>query len=242
MLGGGMSKEKICVALDVDSLEQATQIAKEIKDYVGIFKIGSQLYSSEGHEVVKAIKKIKGKIFLDLKYHDIPNTVANAARIITRMGISMFNIHTSGGYEMMARTVEAVYGESERLKINKPIILGVTVLTSINDLILKNDLKINLSVPDYVLNLAKLAKRAGLDGVVASPKETVLIRKALGEKFIILTPGIRPLWATASDDQKRVTIPAEAIENGSDYIVIGRPIIKADNPLEAVKKVVAEIQ
>ena len=237
-----MSKEKICVALDVDGLEQATQIAKEIKDYVGIFKIGSQLYSSEGHEVVKAIKKIKGKIFLDLKYHDIPNTVANAARIITRMGISMFNIHTSGGYEMMVRTVEAVYDESERLKINKPIILGVTVLTSINDLILKNDLKINLSVPDYVLNLAKLAKRAGLDGVVASPKETTLIRKVLGEKFIILTPGIRPLWATASNDQKRVTTPAEAIENGSDYIVIGRPIIKADNPLEAVKKVVAEIQ
>jgi len=237
-----MSKEKICVALDVDSLEQATQIAKEIKDYVGIFKIGSQLYSSEGHEVVKAIKKIKGKIFLDLKYHDIPNTVANAARIITRMGISMFNIHTSGGYEMMARTVEAVNDESERLKINKPIILGVTVLTSINDLILKNDLKINLSVPDYVLNLAKLAKRAGLDGVVASPKETTLIRKVLGEKFIILTPGIRPLWATAPNDQKRVTIPAEAIENGSDYIVIGRPIIKADNPLEAVKKVLAEIQ
>ena len=237
-----MGKEKICVALDVDSLEQASQIAKEIKDYVGIFKIGSQLYSSEGHEVVKAIKKIKGKIFLDLKYHDIPNTVANAARIITRMGISMFNIHTSGGYEMMVRTVEAVYDESERLKINKPIILGVTVLTSINDLILKNDLKINLSVPDYVLNLAKLAKRAGLDGVVASPKETTLIRKVLGEKFIILTPGIRPLWATASNDQKRVTTPAEAIENGSDYIVIGRPIIKADNPLEAVKKVVAEIQ
>ncbi len=237
-----MGKEKICVALDVDSLEQASQIAKEIKDYVGIFKIGSQLYSSEGHEVVKAIKKIKGKIFLDLKYHDIPNTVANAARIITRMGISMFNIHTSGGYEMMVRTVEAVYDESERLKINKPIILGVTVLTSINDLILKNDLKINLSVPDYVLNLAKLAKRAGLDGVVASPKETTLIREALGEKFIILTPGIRPLWATASNDQKRVTTPAEAIENGSDYIVIGRPIIKADNPLEAVKKVVAEIQ
>ena len=233
--------DKICVALDVDNLNRATLLTEQLKGYVGMFKIGIQLYTSEGPNVVESIKKIGGKIFLDVKYHDIPNTVANAAKVVTRLGVFMFNIHASGGYEMMARTVEAVHSESEKLKIDRPRILGVTVLTSINESILKSDLKVESPLTNYVLHFARLAQRAGLDGVVASPKDITLLRKSLGRDFIILTPGIRPPWSVSKDDQKRVTTPAEAIGQGSDYIVVGRPIISADNPAEAAKLISNEI-
>ncbi len=235
------ASDKICVALDVDKLEEAEKLAGKLKDHVGMFKVGSQLYSSEGPKVIKAIKKFGGNVFLDLKHHDIPNTVANTARAVTNLGVFMFNVHTSGGYEMMARTVDAVQDASEKLGVNRPRILGVTVLTSINESILKTDLRIDSPLNDHVLHLAELAQRAGLDGVVASPKEITLLRQSLGEKFIILTPGIRPSWSAAADDQKRITTPKEAVKKGSDYLVIGRPIIASDDPAEAAKRIADEI-
>jgi orotidine-5'-phosphate decarboxylase len=234
------NKERICLALDVDSLDEGLKLVKLLKDYVGIFKIGVHLFTKEGPKAVEKIIKIGGKVFLDLKYHDIPNTVANAARMATKMGVYMFDVHSSGGSEMMKATVDAVNEESEKNNLPKPIILAITVLTSLNDEILNNELKISNNVQKQVIQLAKLAKSSNIDGVVASPKEITVIRKACGKDFTILTPGIRPA-GSGEDDQKRITTPSDAIKLGADFIVIGRPILKAKDPVEASNKILSEI-
>ncbi|MFZ0928024.1 MAG: orotidine-5'-phosphate decarboxylase [Syntrophobacteraceae bacterium] len=233
-------KDRICVALDVEDKATASRFVNLLKKEVGIFKIGLQLFTKEGPGFVEEMAGSGAKVFLDLKLHDIPNTVLHAAKNFVRMGVFMFNIHAFGGRDMMKATAESVAEEAHKLGVEKPVMLAVTVLTSLDDRMLKDELGVTRPMMDEVRWLAQLSKEAGADGVVASPKETRTIKIACGKDFIVLTPGIRPAGASLGD-QKRVTTPREAIEGGSDYIVIGRPIIEAKDPVEAVKKIVAEM-
>ena len=235
------AKERLVLALDVDNFKKAEELVSKLNNYVGVFKIGSQLFTAEGAKVVNMVNERGGKVFLDLKFHDIPNTVARAAEIATKSGVYIFNVHTSGGYEMMKAAAEATKKTSLALGINKPLILGVTLLTSINQEILEKEIGIKKRLEEQVVHLAKLAKAAGLDGVVASPREIREIRKACGENFVILTPGIRPA-GKSSDDQKRIMTPREAIKLGADFLVIGRPIRNAFNPVEAAKEILKEME
>ncbi|HAJ33649.1 MAG TPA: orotidine-5'-phosphate decarboxylase [Candidatus Atribacteria bacterium] len=234
------AKERLVLALDVDDFKKAEELVSKLNDYVGVFKIGSQLFTAEGTKVVNMINERGGKVFLDLKFHDIPNTVARAAEVATKLGVYIFNVHTSGGYEMMKAAAEASKKISLALGIRKPLILGVTLLTSINQEILEKELGLKKKLEEQVVHLAKLAKDAGLDGVVASSREIKEIRKACGEDFVILTPGIRPA-GKSSDDQKRIMTPREAIKLGADFLVIGRPIRNASNPVEAAKEILKEM-
>jgi len=234
-------RERLVLALDVDDFKKANELVGKLSDYVGVFKIGSQLFTAEGAKVVNMVKEKGGKVFLDLKFHDIPNTVARAAEVATKLGVSIFNVHTSGGYEMMKAAAEATKKISVMLGIIKPLILGVTLLTSINQEILEKEIGIKKGLEEQVVHLAKLAKAAGLDGVVASSWEIKEIRKACGEDFVILTPGIRPA-GKSSDDQKRIMTPWEAVKLGADFLVIGRPIRNAANPVEAAKKILREME
>lgn len=232
--------ERLIVALDVDTKEKALSLVEALKKEVKIFKIGSELFTSCGPKIVEEIKSKGCGIFLDLKFHDIPNTVSRSAAAAVRMGASIFNVHALGGPEMMKKAAEAVATEAKKLKIAKPSVIAVTILTSTDENSLKK-MGINDSMENQVLRLAKLAKEAGLDGVVASPAEAKLIRKNIGEGFLIITPGVRPLWASAGD-QKRITTPKEAIDNGASFLVVGRPIIEAPDPVLAAKKVLEEIR
>ncbi|MEO5355694.1 MAG: orotidine-5'-phosphate decarboxylase [Nitrospirae bacterium YQR-1] len=231
---------KLCVALDVDTSSAAMELVSKLKNYAGYFKVGFQLFTSEGPQIVKAIIAEGGKVFLDLKFHDIPNTAAKASIEAMNSGAAIFNLHASGGFEMMSAVSNALNTESAQRNIQKPVVLAVTVLTSLNGKILNDELRVPGDVQTHVLHLSRLAKEAGLDGVVASAREIKPVREACGNGFIILTPGIRPAWS-ATDDQKRFMTPKEAISSGADIIVIGRPIISAKNPVDAAKKVLDEI-
>lgn len=231
------AQAKIIFALDVNEFSDVEKWADLLSPHVGMFKVGKQLYTACGPAVVRMIQKYGGKVFLDLKYHDIPNTVAMASLEAARMGVKLFNLHALGGYEMMAKTVETLDKEFKGGERGK--VLAVTILTSSNEQTLR-DVGINLPVPEMVVKLASLAKKAGIDGVVASPQEVPLIRQACGNDFLIVTPGVRPAFA-AADDQKRVMTPAEAVRSGADYLVIGRPIAAAPNPAEAAQAIIAEI-
>jgi len=235
------ARERLVLALDVDDFKKAEELVGGLIDYVGAFKIGNQLFTAEGPKVVDMVNKKGGKVFLDLKFHDIPNTVARAAEVATKLGVSIFNVHTSGGYEMMKAAAEATAKISQELAIRKPIILGVTLLTSINQEILEKEIGIIKRLEEQVVHLAKLAKASGLDGVVASSWEIKEIRKACGEDFVILTPGIRPT-GKSFDDQKRIMTPREAINLGADFLVVGRPIRNAANPVEAAKQILKEME
>lgn len=235
------ARERLVLALDVDDFKKADELVSKLSDYVGVFKIGSQLFTAEGAKVVNMVNERGGKVFLDLKFHDIPNTVARAAEVVTKLGVYIFNVHTSGGYEMMRAAAEASEKISLALGVRKPLILGVTLLTSINQEILEKEIGIKKRLEEQVVHLAKVAKVAGLDGVVASPREIKEIRKACGEDFVILTPGIRPA-GKSSDDQKRIMTPLEAIKLGSNFLVIGRPIRNASNPVEAAKEILREME
>lgn len=246
---------KLIVALDVDTKEKALNIVKKLKDSVKIFKIGSELFTSCGPSIVEEVKKSGAKIFLDLKLHDIPTTVAKTAVSLTRLGVDIMNVHALGGLEMMKKCAEIVREEAKKLKIEPPKVIAVTVLTSMDENNLKK-IGVSDNMETQVLRLAKLSKDAGLDGVVASPSEVKSIRKNLGKDFLIVTPGVRPSWADKNgpsknsgpilgltqDDQKRVATPREAIDNGADFIVVGRPVIEAPDPVEAVKKILEEIR
>ena len=232
--------DKIIVALDVDNEKEALRLAKALYPVIKIFKIGNELFTSCGPSVVNKIHKIGARVFLDLKFHDIPNTVRKAAQAAAKLGVFIFNVHISGGSQMMQAAKE---GSLEGAKISKtkpPLIFGVTMLTSLSseDLIA---IGINRSADEHVLSLAALAKESGLSGVVCSPKEIKLLRENLGGEFMILTPGVRPIWADASD-HKRIKTPREAIADGANYVVMGRPIIKDENPLNAALKIIKEIE
>jgi orotidine-5'-phosphate decarboxylase len=231
------ARKKIIFALDVESMGEAERWAELLAPHVGMFKIGKQLFTACGPSVVKAILDRGGDVFLDLKYHDIPNTVAMASLEAAKLGVRLFNLHALGGYEMMARTVEAL--KRAFPDGNRPRLLAVTILTSSNEETLR-DVGIDLPVAEMVVKLAKLAKKAGIDGVVASPLEIPLIRAACGADFLIVTPGVRPAFAS-TDDQKRVMSPAEAVKAGADYLVIGRPISAAQCPVRAVEMIIEEM-
>lgn len=238
---GFESRERIIVALDVDSASNARAIINELRGSVGAFKIGLQLFTAEGPAFVREAAENGIRIFLDLKFHDIPNTVAMAAIEAARLGVWMFNIHAAGGSEMMKRTADEVRGLCSRENRQMPIILAVTVLTSSDDLTLA-ECGIARNASEQALIFAKLAAQCGLDGVVASPRDSAAIRKSCPkEGFVIVSPGVRPATGT-KDDQKRVMTPANAVRAGSDYLVIGRPILGAANRLAAVDEIVSEIE
>lgn len=234
-------KDKIIVALDVPTADEARDFISELKDEVGAFKVGLQLITAAGAPFIRELVEEGVKIFLDTKFHDIPATVAKASIEVARLGVWMFNVHAIGGGEMLARTVESVNEVCEQEGLRKPKIIGVTVLTSSDRKTLKQ-VGIAREVKDQVVELAKLSLQYGLDGVVASPQEISLLRDAIqDEDFMIVTPGIRPSFAGA-DDQKRTMSPKEAAENGATLMVIGRPILEAQNPVEAVRKIVREME
>lgn len=232
--------EKIIVALDVNNIKEVEKLVDKLRLVVKIFKIGCELFTSCGMEAVDVVRRKGCKVFLDLKYHDIPNTVMRASRAATRQNIHMFTVHALGGLTMMKAAVEAAKEEVARIKTTPPLILGVTVLTSFD----KKDMQsvgINGAVDEEVLRLVKLCEEAGLNGVVASPKEVQKIRKAVKGGFLIVTPGIRPSWSQEGD-QKRVATPKETIDAGADYLVIGRPITAHEDPKAAAERIIKEIE
>jgi orotidine-5'-phosphate decarboxylase len=231
------ARKKIIFAIDVGSMTEAESWAELLAPCVGMFKIGKQLFTACGPAVIKAIQERGGEVFLDLKYHDIPNTVAMASLEAARLGVSLFNLHALGGYEMMARTVATLNREFPNCCRSK--VLAVTILTSSTAETLR-EVGIDLPVAEMVVKLARLAQNAEIEGVVASPQEIPLIREACGRNFLIVTPGVRPAFAVA-DDQKRVMTPAEAIAAGADYLVIGRPISAAQDPIMAAEAIIEEI-
>lgn len=234
-------KEKIVLALDVDTLKEAKNLILELKDYVGIFKIGLQLYTQNGNEIIDFMNEQRLEFFLDVKLLDIPNTVAKAAENIVKRGASFFNIHTLGGAEMMRQCAESAKAAALALNKKEPLILGVTILTSISDEVLNNELEIPKSSGEYVLKLAKLAKDSSLGGVVASVWEAKAIKEICGKDFKVLCPGIRPEWSL-KNDQKRAATPAIAIKEGADYLVIGRAVTTADNKIKAMEMIYKEIE
>lgn len=237
-----MGKEKIILPLDVDSAEKAVELVGLLKDEVGAFKVGLELVNAAGFGVFDAIIAAgANRIFYDCKFHDIPNTVAGAARGATKLGVWLFNVHCSGGSEMMRAAKQASVETASELGIEPPKVIGVTVLTSIDQRTLNDELGVPGQVADHVVRLALLAKDSGLDGVVASPHEIEPIRTVCGPDFIIITPGVRPAGADVGD-QKRVMTPCEAVERGADYLVIGRPIIKADDPVRAAREIARELR
>jgi orotidine-5'-phosphate decarboxylase len=234
-----VARERLIFALDVDSFEEAQVWVKKLHTKVGFFKVGKQLFTRCGPEIIQMIRAEGGDVFLDLKYHDIPNTVAKAGVEACRLGAKMFDVHALGGLEMMQQTVKEVDIWCKANNSPRPIMLAITILTSSTEETLQK-VGIDRPVTDMVPRLAALAKEAGFDGVVASPKEVGLIRQACGPEFTIVTPGIRPAFASL-DDQKRVTTPADAISNSADYLVIGRPISAAADPVAAADLILEEI-
>lgn len=231
------ARNKIIFALDVHGLDDIDRWAGKLAGKVGMFKVGKELFTSCGPAAVKAVQRHGGQVFLDLKYHDIPNTVASAMLEAARLGVQLTNLHALGGAEMMETAVNAVHKEfSDTVR---PRLLAVTILTSSTVETLRQ-VGIEHSVQDMVVRLARLAKASGMDGVVASPLEISLIREACGPDFLIVTPGVRPPFA-AVDDQKRIMTPSEAVSSGADYLVIGRPIAKATDPVQAADAIAAEI-
>jgi orotidine-5'-phosphate decarboxylase len=234
-------KERIIVALDVDSADAARELVAELGGSVGAFKIGLQLYTAAGPDLVREISEAGHRVFLDLKFHDIPNTVANAAIEAARLGVWMLNVHALGGSEMMRRTIDTVVAVSIRERLNRPKIIAVTILTS-SDANGLREVGIEREASEEVLSLAMLTAKCGLDGVVASALEARPIKHAVGSgQFLVVTPGIRKTSET-NDDQKRVMTPAEAVSNGSDFLVIGRPITKAADKIAMVESIVNEIE
>jgi orotidine-5'-phosphate decarboxylase len=216
----GVMKSKLIVALDVDSFDRAAALVRELRDVVEVFKVGSQLFTRTGPRIVELIREQGRQVFLDLKFHDIPNTVAKAVESATALEVALLTLHTVGGEEML-KAAAAVPG--------RPRLLGVTVLTSVAG-----------NVADEVVRRARLALACGLEGVVASPHEIRLIRQAVGERVLIVTPGIRPAGGDKGD-QKRVMTPAEAVAAGASYIVVGRPIVEATHPAEVARRIADEM-
>jgi orotidine-5'-phosphate decarboxylase len=229
----------IIVALDFDSREKAISLVEKVKGEINHFKVGLELFSRCGIEIVKEISDKNCRVFLDLKYHDIPNTVKSAAKVAVESGVWMYNIHALGGFEFMKSVAEFNREYAQKIGLERPLLIAVTILTSMGNEDLKQ-IGINIDVETEVLKLAELAKRAGLDGIVCSAREVKKIKETLGEDFLTVTPGIRPAWAS-KDDQKRIVTPADAVKLGTDYMVIGRPITRADNPEKVAKKILEEV-
>lgn len=232
--------DKLIFALDAAGLEEALSWIELLSGHVGMFKVGKELFTSVGPKIVESIKQRGGRVFLDLKFHDIPNTVARAAEAAVGLGVDMFNVHASGGSAMIRETVAAAAACAAKRGVQSPVVLAVTVLTSLNNSDLA-EIGFEKTTNDLVLHLAKMAQKAGASGVVASPLDIVNLRRDLGENFVIVTPGIRSADEQVSDDQKRTLSAFEAIQAGADYIVVGRPIRQAREPEEACRRIIREI-
>jgi orotidine-5'-phosphate decarboxylase len=234
--------DRLLVALDVPSGPEALALADRLRNVAGGFKVGNRLFTTEGPDFVRTLARAGNRIFLDLKFHDIPNTVATAVAAATSLGVWMVNVHAAGGLKMMQAATEAAHDTAASEGRDRPLVIAVTVLTSMSEAMLA-ETGVHGRVQDQVVRLARLAQRAGLDGVVASPQETALIRQACGPDFVIVTPGIRGGRATTSgrDDQERTMAPAEAISAGASYLVVGRPIIAAANAAKAAEEIASEI-
>ena len=233
--------DRLIVALDVDSLDRATGLVDALAGQVTRFKIGSQLFTAAGPSAVEAVRKRGGAVFLDLKFHDIPNTVEGAAREAVRLGVFMFNVHASGGRAMMSAAARGAADAARTLGVPRPLVLAVTVLTSLDRAALAAELHVASSVEGHVLHLCTLTREAGLDGNVASPHEIRAIRNAEGPRWVVVTPGVRPAGGE-QHDQSRVATPRAAIEAGADYLVVGRPITSAPDPGRAAAAILAEMR
>ena len=234
-------KDRLIVALDTDDGEEIDWLSGTLIDIVPWVKIGFQAFSTLGTEAFLWLNERGHQVFLDLKFHDIPNTVARDVGMMAKHGANMINMHASGGLMMMKAARASADDAAYEADVPKPILLGVTILTSIDETEFQQNFGSERELTKQVVYLAQLAQEAGLDGVVASPLEIEPIRKACGNNFLIVTPGIRPEWAETGD-QRRITTPAEAINRGADYIVVGRPIIEADDPLEAAEMILDEMR
>ena len=230
----------ILVALDVESAAKAVELADALRGSVGGFKIGKQLFTAAGPSMARELTSRGDRVFLDLKFHDIPNTVAGAVQSAVSTGAWMVNVHASGGSAMMKAAGESARKTAEQLGQPRPLVIAVTVLTSMDDAALQ-EIGVGRPMIEQVVHLARLAQDSGLDGVVASPQEVPAIRKACGADFQIVTPGIRPADQQGKDDQARTLTPAEAIAAGSSYLVIGRPITAAPNPRKAAETIAATL-
>ncbi|MDD4238401.1 MAG: orotidine-5'-phosphate decarboxylase [Desulfotomaculaceae bacterium] len=233
-------KNPLIIALDFDNINEALNLAEKIRPYAGGFKVGMQLYYSAGQEVLHQLRAKNLPVFVDLKLHDIPNTVAGATRALTRQGASILNVHAAGGKTMMRSAAEAARDEADKSGSVRPLVVAVTVLTSIDQIVFWQEMGHSGAIQDRVVAWALMAQEAGLDGVVASPLEIAAIRDACGPDFVIITPGIRPA-GTAINDQKRTLTPGEALKQGATYLVVGRPVTASHAPLEAIKAIVNEI-
>ncbi|MGD9344860.1 MAG: orotidine-5'-phosphate decarboxylase [Candidatus Aminicenantes bacterium] len=231
--------KKIIVALDVDTDKEALRLTEKLPDSE-VFKVGLKLFTAKGPSLFEKLQRQNKKVFLDLKLHDIPNTVAGAVSMGVRHAVYMMTLHASGGKEMMERAAEAAATEASRLGTERPLLVGVTVLTSLKSEHLRS-IGVVAETEGQVLRLAALAQEAGLDGVVCSPKEIELVKGECGQGFLVVAPGIRPAWA-AAQDQKRILTPAQAVRKGADYIVIGRPIIRDPDPRNAFQKILDELR
>jgi orotidine-5'-phosphate decarboxylase len=236
------ARKVICLPLDeLETIEQIKERVKELSPYVGLFKVGKESFTRFGPEIIKLIHDNGSEVFLDLKYHDIPNTVKGAAKAATELGVYMFNVHCSGGKEMMKSAVQGAEEAVKEKNLRKPKIIGVTILTSIDDNIMNNELNIQGKVEQQVLKFAKLAQESGLDGVVCSAADLHAIKQHLPEDFMFITPGIKGVNTNAGSDQKRVFTPSNAIEDGATILVIGRAITGAEDKIKAAKEILNDI-
>ena len=235
-----MSDNKLILALDVPEYNYAVELVDKFKDYVSLFKVGLELFTAVGPSIIDAIHKRDRLVFLDLKFHDIPTTVSRAGITAARLGVYMFNVHASGGLDMMRKCREDVVNVCLRENLSRPRILGVTVLTSISKEILRDQIGVQHSLNTHVRHLAGLALKAGLDGVVASGQEAAMVRFHCGRRFLIVTPGIRTSW-TPPDDQMRTMTPKQAIREGADYIVMGRAILNQSDPVKTIELIKSEM-
>lgn len=232
-------QERLIVALDAPTLEVAEKWLSDLKGVVHYYKVGLELFTAHGWKAVHLVKNYGGRVFLDLKLHDIPNTVSRTVAAVCEHEVDMVNVHALGGFEMMRMAAEALKTASKGRK-HQTKLIGVTILTSHDQKTLSEELGIRHSVKEEVLHLAGLVHKAGLDGIVCSPEETVWVRKQISGDFVIVTPGIRPMGADVGD-QKRIHTPEKAIQGSSDYIVVGRPITQAQDPRDAAKKILDAI-
>jgi orotidine-5'-phosphate decarboxylase len=235
------AKDKIFVALDVESPERAIELVRMLSDYTHMFKIGPKLFTAAGPDLVRKMVALDAKVFLDLKFHDIPNIVAAASAEAARLGVFVFTVHAAGGKKMMSQAADAASESAERSGQRRPLIVGVTVLTSADSGLLQ-DIGVTRSLEEQAVSLSKLCATSGLDGVVASPHEVRLIRAAVDRPdFLVVTPGVR-LAGTSTDDQSRVMTPAEAVKAGADYLVVGRPITGSNDPVQATIRILDQIE
>ena len=235
-----MADNRLIVALDFHNIDDVKKIVESLGDSVNYYKVGMELFYSVGPSVVEWLKEQKKNIFLDLKLHDIPNTVAGGLCSLMRLGANILNVHASGGYTMMKTAADRLKAEAEINNFERPKLIAITVLTSINQDEWQ-DLGFQTQMRSQAVRFALLAKKAGLDGVVASPQEAKSIRESCGDDFLIVTPGIRPI-GSAINDQSPISTPAQALKNGASHLVIGRPIIAAENPREAALSIIEEIK